>query len=200
MATVTKINEADHGRPMTLEEFQTGEYEEGFQYELIDGRLYVSPRPNAPQGLVECWIYGVLQRYAAAHPKVLNFVYNKARVFVPDRPGVTNPEPDVAAYRHFPLDIPFRLVRWQDVFPLLVVEILSPDDPDKDLIRNVDLYFRIPTIREYWVIDARDDADRPSLRVHQRYGRRWRVIDFAFGETYTTRLLPDFTLTIDPHH
>ena len=129
MATVTKINEADHGRPMTLEEFQTGEYEEGFQYELIDGRLYVSPQPNAPQGLVECWIHGVLQRYASAHPKILNFVYNKARVFVPDRPGVTNPEPDVAAYRHFPLDIPFRLVRWQDVFPLLVVEILSPRRP-----------------------------------------------------------------------
>jgi len=199
MATIPKIGEADRGRAMTLEEFHTGEYEPGFRYELIDGKLYVSPQPNAPQGVIERWIYGVVSQYARARPDVFNFVHYKARVFVPGRRGVTNPEPDVAAYNDFPLDLPFREIRWQDTSPALVVEVPSPDDPNKDFERNVKLYFQVPSIREYWLVDTLDDPDRPRFRAHVRSGRRWRVIDRAFGETYTTRLMPGFTLVVDPH-
>src|SRR5262249_18789172 len=125
MATVLKIGPWDHGRPMTLEEFTAGDYEEGYQYELIDGKLYVSPRPHRPQGLTENWLFRALLAYSAAPPDVLNMVFPNARVFVPGRPGVTNPEPDVAAYHDFPLDLPFREARWQDFSPVLVVEVLS---------------------------------------------------------------------------
>ena len=38
MATVPKMGPADHGRPLDLDEFMAGDYEEGYQYELIDGR------------------------------------------------------------------------------------------------------------------------------------------------------------------
>ena len=31
--------------------------------------------------------------------------------------------------------------------------------------------------------------------VYRRWGKRWRIIDLACRETYTTKLLPDFTLT-----
>ena len=61
--------------------------EEGFQYELIDGKLYVSPQPNAPQGLVELWLLMKLQQYWLKHPEVLSLVYNKTRVAVPGLPG-----------------------------------------------------------------------------------------------------------------
>jgi hypothetical protein len=36
------------------------------------------------------------------------------------------------------------------------------------------------------------------MRVHRRYGKRWKIIELAYGDTYTTRLLPGFALTIDP--
>ena len=108
MTTLLKISPADHGRPMAYEDFTTAEYEEGYQYELIDGRLYVSPRPDAPQGRVEKWIYTKLDRYSLLYPEVINFVYNKTRVFVPGRPAVTCPEPDVTAYQDYPLDLPFE--------------------------------------------------------------------------------------------
>jgi Uma2 family endonuclease len=198
-AAVKKFGPADHGRPVSLEEFQTARWEEGYQYELIDGKLYVSPVPNLPQGFVERWIYRKLDRYSDAHPDVVNFVYNKAHVFVPDRPGVTNPEPDVAAYHDFPLHVNFGDLNWQDVSPVLVVEVLSLDDPDKDLVRNVELYLQVPSIKEYWIIDTRGDPNQPSMQVCRRRGQRWqRVIEVAAGETYTTRLLPDFTLVLDP--
>src|SRR5262245_44920815 len=106
MTTALKIGPVDHGRLLTWEEFATSDWEEGFQYELVDGRLYVSPLPDAPQGLVEHWLFTKLFTYSARHPEVLNFVYNKARVFVPNRPRITSLEPDVTCYSDFPLDLP----------------------------------------------------------------------------------------------
>jgi Uma2 family endonuclease len=198
MATVTKIGPADHGRPMTLEEFEAGDYEEGYQYELINGELYVSPTPNAPQGIVEHWILTKLSLYSLQHADIVNFLSNKARVFVPGRRRVTTPEPDLALYRDFPLHLPIAEIRWQDVSPFLVGEVLSLDDPDKDLVRNVELYHQVPTIKEYWLLDTRDSPDQPTMRVFIRHGKSWRIRDLAYGDLYTTRLLPGFELIIDP--
>jgi len=198
MATVLKIGPADHGRPMTLDEFQNGDYEEGYQYELIDGKLYVSPLPEASQHWVEKWLLRKVEGYSEEHPEVVNYVANKARVFVPGRRGVTNPEPDLAAFRDYPLHQPIRTMRWRNVSPILVGEVLSIDDPDKDLVRNVELYLQVPTIKEYWVFDTREDPEHPSMRAYRRHGGKWRVLDLSYGETYTTRLLPGFALKIDP--
>jgi Uma2 family endonuclease len=199
MRTLVKIGPASRGRPMTLDEFMAADYEEGYQYELIDGKLYVSPQPNLPQARVDKWIYRKLDDYSDRHPEVINFVYNRARVFVPGRPGVTNPEPDATCYRDFPLHASFAELRWEDVSPVLVVEVISLDDPDKDLVRNVELYLEVPSIREYWLLDSREDPDHPSMLVYRRRGRRWQnVIEVAAGETYTTRLLPGFALVLDP--
>jgi Uma2 family endonuclease len=80
-----------------------------------------------------------------------------------------------------------------------VAEILTTeDDPDKDLVRNVDLYHRVPSIKEYWVVDGRTDPDEPTLLVYRRWGSRWRQAEVPFGGTYETRLLPGFALVIDP--
>jgi Uma2 family endonuclease len=198
MTILLKIGPADHGKPMAYDDFVQADWEAGYQYELIDGRLYVSPQPNAPQGRVERWIYRKLDRYSDEFPDVLNYVHAKARVFVPDRPGVTNPEHDVAAYRDYPLDQDLDADDWRDVSPILVIEILG-DDPHKDLVRNLELYLQVPTIREYWVIDTRLSASRPTLYVYRRRGQRWQqVIEVPYGETYTTRLLPGFELVVDP--
>jgi Uma2 family endonuclease len=199
MTTLLKVGPADHGRPMTLDEFMAAASKEGYHYELIDGKLYVSPLPNLPQGVIDNWVYGVLLRYSWRHPDILKQVFAKARVFVPGRRRVTSPEPDVAAYRDFPLEVPLEQLRWQDVSPILVVEVLSADDPDKDLVRNVDLYLRVPSIKEYWILDTlREGADRPHLLAYRRWRGRWRELHFGPGETYTTRLLPDFELLVDP--
>ncbi len=198
MATVTKLGPADHGRAMTYDEFMSGDYEPGYKYEIIDGRLYVSPQPNAPEERAEHWIRRKLERYSDDHPDIINYVSAKSRVFVSGRPGVTVPEPDITAYRDYPLDLPLAELRWQDLHPLLVVEILTGDDPDKDLVRNVELYWQVATIKEYWILDARESPDQPTFIAHIRHGKRWRIVRRSYGETYTTKLLPDFELLIDP--
>jgi Uma2 family endonuclease len=183
---------------MTIEEFSHSDWEEGYQYELIDGQLCVSPLPNAPQGLIEHWLFLKLSLYSLQNADVVNFVYNKCRVFVPGRPGVTNPEPDIAAYHGFPMGLDIGEVRWEEVSPILVVEVLSLDDPAKDLVRNMELYHQVPSIKEYWLLDTREDANRPILRAYRRYGKSWRIRVLAFGDTYNTRLLPGFELILDP--
>lgn len=199
MATLLKLGPADHGRPLTLDEFTSASYEEGSRYELIGGKLYVSPAANAPQNLVELWVFRKLDRYADKHPEVINFVSTKTRVFLPEAAEVTAPEPDVAAYCDFPLHLPLRELRWEDLSPTLVVEVLSESDPDKDLVRNVGLYLQVPSIREYWIFDTREDPERMTLHVHRRRGRRWmRTLTLGPDSVYSTPLLPDFQLTVNP--
>ena len=199
MATViTKLGPADHGRTMSLEDFLASPGEEGYRYELIDGRLYVSPAANAPHDALDVWLYRILLRYGDAHPEAVNYVSAGARLFVPGKP--TSVQPDISAFRDYPHHLPLSQRRWQDFTPVLVVEIISEDTAEKDTDRNVELYLQVPSVREYWIVDPRPDPDRPSLRVYRRRGQRWqKPIDVAFGGTYETpRLLPGFSLLVDP--
>ena len=196
--TLLKLGPRHHGQALTLDEFWAADFREGYQYELIDGSLYVSPMPDPPQNIVEQWILLEVARYAKEHADVINFVTNKGRVIVPGRPGATVPEPDLLAFRDFPLDRPFESIRWQETRPILVGEVLSLSDPDKDLVRNVKLYWQVPSIKEYWLFDTRQSAEQPTLHVYRRSRFRWRISEVGYGETYTTKLLPGFELLVDP--
>ena len=198
MQTLLKIGPKDHGKTVDYDEFMSARFAPGFKYEIIDGRVYVSPLQNLPENRVEMWLTFRLATYLDANPEVINYVTNKSRIFVPGRVGATVPEPDIAAYCDYPLDLPFNEVRWEDLKPILVAEIMAGENTYKDAVRNVELYLHVPPIKEYWLFDARDNPEQPTLTVHRRRGGRWVIRTYAFGEVYTTRLLPGFTLKVDP--
>src|SRR5262245_26999900 len=131
MHTVLSLGPADHGRVLTPEEYEKASGREGYRYELIDGRLCVSPEPNLPHEQIAEWIVDVLKDYSRQYPEVINFVASRSRVIVP-RADATSVQPDVAAYHDFPKHLPIQEVQWQDVSPVLVVEIVSEGDADKD--------------------------------------------------------------------
>lgn len=193
------LTPADAGRPLSLEEFETAATQEGYRYELIQGRLVVSPAANLPHEDVVEWIVETLRAYARAHPEVINRAKAPARVFIPDADDETAPEPDVACYHDYPSRHPIGQRHWRNLSPILVVEVLSEDNADKDRERNVELYLRVPSVREYWILDPLNDPDRPTLTVYRRRGRRWqRPIEVPSGGTYETRLLPGLVLVVDP--
>jgi hypothetical protein len=146
MATV--FGPTDHGRAMSFDEYMAANYQEGYHYELIDERLYVSPHMELPQTVVDHWLFFKLHDYEREHPEIINYVANKALVCVPKRKKATVIGPSIVAYGNFPLESALVDLRWQDVSPLLVVEILCIDDPEKDTVRNVELYLQVPSIKE----------------------------------------------------
>jgi Uma2 family endonuclease len=197
MTTQIYLTPKDRGRALSLEEFEHADGQEGYHYELIDGKLEVSPLPDLPHDFIRKWLERRLDDYSDQHPEVLGHVQAPARVFVPGRPAATAPEPDLAGYQDFPEAPAVEELNWQDFSPILVAEILSEDTADKDLVRNLDLYLQVPSIREYWILDPRTDANHPGLTVYRRRGQRWqRPIEISGGDTYTTRLLPGFQLTL----
>ena len=199
MATVQlKLGPADHGRPLSLDDFDDADFEPGFKYEIIDGRLYVSTAPNPAENFLDNWLFLKLTAYSLQHPSVIDYVSYRARVFVHSRKKDTAPEPDITVYHDFPRDRSLKELRWQDLGAILVAEVLVEGDPNKDLRRNLELYLAVPSIREYWVLDGRENPDEPTLIQHRRYGKRWVVRSFPYGSTFTTKLLPGSSLLIDP--
>ena len=183
-ATRPRIGPEDEGLEMTLDEFDACIGEEGYRYELIDGRLTVLPVPELPHESLFMMVYRPLFHYAMQHEEIINFVAPTARIFIPDRSSPSSLQPDIAAYRDFPYHLPLDQRNWRAINPTLVVEIISEDTARKDTVRNVELYLTVPSIREYWIVDSRPDPNYPTLIVHRRRGQRWqKPIIVAAGET-----------------
>ncbi len=193
-----RFGPADHGRPVTDRQLDTAEYVGGFKYEIIDGRLYVSPQPNLPEHVLENWLRDALVVYSAGHPEIINFIATKGRVFLPSTVRKTIPEPDIALYSDYPKDQPIRLLKWQKLSPFVVCEILVDGDFEKDLSRNPQLYLQVPSIQEYWVVNGAENPDQPSLLQYVRRGKKWTMTIHPFGSTFTPKVLPGFSLVIDP--
>jgi Uma2 family endonuclease len=189
----------DHGRKIEPDEFERAQCQEGYLYELIEGRVYVSSWPELPHDVLVMWIWTSLTDYKQHYSDIINYVSCRPRVMVLEPTNSTRLGPDLAAYHDFPRARPIGTVSWQDVSPVLVLEVVSAEDPAKDLIRNVELYELVPSIREYWILDPRADASKPALLVYRRRGRHWqKPKKFAYGATYKTPLLPGLTLLVDP--
>lgn len=193
-----RFTAADHGLAVSDWDFDIAEFEEGYKFELIDGRLYVAAEPDPQEECLNDWMVDVLKAYMRRHRHEMNKVSFRARVFVPSRERITVPEPDIACYCDYPTGQDLKKLKWVVVNPFLVVEILVNSNPEKDLVRNYDLYLQVPTIREYWVVDGRIDSLQPQLIQHRRHGGRWVVRTYEAGSTFTTKLLPGFELVLDP--
>ena len=193
-----KLGPADHGRPLTLDDFDEAEFETGFRYEIIDGRLYVSNEPNPAENFLENWLFIKLIIYSGKRQEIINYVSVKSRLFLHSRSKPTVPEPDIAAYCDYPRHAPLEDLHWRDLNPIVVAEILVEGDLHKDLERNRQLYLEAPSIREYWILDGRENPNEPSLIQLRRYGKRWIEKKFPFGSTFTSRVLPDFSIVVDP--
>ncbi len=192
LTTTLRLGPKDHGRAISDEELEFAEYRLGYDYEVIFGRLYVSPAPNPEHDVVEKHILRQLFAYQLANPVIVGYVTDRARVFVESEEKTTAPEPDLAVYAEGPDD------DWRAVAPFIVGEVLRGEDIDKDLFRNVDLYWRVPSIQEYWVFDIRENPRQPTLLVHRRTRSGWDTFEIAASDTYQTPLLPGLTLVISP--
>ncbi|MBC7817523.1 MAG: hypothetical protein IAG10_11580, partial [Planctomycetaceae bacterium] len=74
LTTTPPLGPKDHGRAITDEELEIADYRLGYDYEVIFGRLYVSPAPNPEHDVVEKHILRQLFSYQEANPEIVGYV------------------------------------------------------------------------------------------------------------------------------
>jgi Uma2 family endonuclease len=135
------------------------------RYELIHGRIVMTPPAGWLHGSVEANIVALLQQHVRRHH--LGIVFGSSVGY--DLPSKDTLEPDASfvSARRFAETPPARPQEFLRAVPSLVVEILSPATSRRDRTEKKHLY-ETNGVDEYWVVDARHlavtvfglDADR----------------------------------------
>lgn len=193
---VAKLTAADHGRRMTLEEFENSETGEGLRVELSHGIVDVhhyetngsemSNVPSIGHGMIEDRIEEILAGYRLGHRGVIRYMGpgSRAKLVLPVSDSERNPDFSIYFTDPPPGDQP-----WRDWMPQIVVEIVSESSRRRDYVDKMDDYWHAG-IDEYWIIDPQDQ----QIQLCRRGEKSWAITVLRGDQSLTTKLLPDFAL------
>ncbi len=152
--------------------------------EFTDGRIEELPVPTATHQAIILFLLDLFKQYLGPRGGFVLFAGLRVRM----REGKFR-EPDVVALRDR------SDPRNQDRFWLgadLVVEVVSPDDPDRDLVVKRADYAEV-AIPEYWIVDPRFETVTVLTLAGSAYVEHGV---FARGDTATSPLLDGLTLAV----
>jgi len=189
MATVaTRIGLADHGRAMTLEEFEEAEEEEGYRYELARGVLQVTQVPDDPHGFIVWNLMRVIIVYDREHPGMILRASEASgiRLWLPALISGRNPDVGVVlkgARKNFRGRRP----------PSIVFEIVSPgaEARERDYVTKREEYLRFGLL-EYWILDL----ELRRVTVLLRDGDAWAERVFDDGQVARGLALTGFAVPV----
>lgn len=167
----------------TVEDFM--KLPEGTLAELIDGEIFMTPGPRVPHQRVVINLVLELGPYVRSHG-LGEILASPLDVHLPSGDIV---EPDLIFVRRANDSI---IQDWVRGAPDLLVEVLSPSHPERDLIVKRDLYAR-NGVGEYWIVDPSDHTVQIWRLVKGRYkpsGYRRE------GQALVTDLLPGLKLEV----
>ncbi len=144
-------------------------------YELLRGRIVMSPPAGWPHGSVESNIHTPLATFARTHR--LGIVLGSSAGY--DLPSGDTVEPDISFIANDRLSAgPAPQVgKFVRIVPNLVIEILSPATAQKDRTEKKAIYEE-NGVEEYWLVDTK----RREITVYTLAGKR-----FGRGKVYTGR-------------
>jgi len=192
MATITiRIGPADHGRSMSLEEFDHAEEQEGYVYELSRGIITVSDVPKRRHLLLVSAIRDWLQSYKAMHPGRIQIIAAGNECKLPIADLDSERHPDLALYLTAPPDEDDEdfWIRW---VPEIVIEVVSPSSRKRDYEEKPEEYLRFG-VKEYWIVDA----DKRAMVVMRRTRGRWAKTTIRPPAIHRTRLLTGLDFSIE---
>ena len=182
-----KIGPADHGRRMSLADFEHVETVEGRRYELGRGVIIVSEVPNPPHLAQVNALRFQLTAYALAHPGRIYSIAGGGECKILLSALDSERHPDLAIYRTPPPGDESDV--WYIWVPEIVIEVVSPDSEHRDYVDKREEYLAFGVL-EYWIINA----DREEMLVLRRHGGRWAEQPVRPPQTYSTRRLPGLVL------
>jgi Uma2 family endonuclease len=183
MKTAIKVGPQDHGRRMSLADFEFAEVKEGHLYELARGVIVVSDVPNLPHAAQVVSIRDQLIVYKVAHPGKIYAVFGGSECKLVIGELESERHPDIAVYMTTPPGA--DSTTWRTWVPELVVEIVSPGSEDRDYTEKREEYLALG-IKEYWLFDA----EREEMLVLKRRAGRWTEKVIRPPDVYSPRLLP----------
>ena len=187
-------HDAMPGKSLTQAEFRAwlDERPDGGRghYELLDGRIVVTPPAGWPHGQIAVNVTLALRQRADRDH--VGRVFGSSAGF--DLPSGDTLEPDAslvttARWNAAPPPI---LGQFLKVLPDLVVEILSPSTRRRDLTEKKDVYAR-NGVDEYWIIDPR----ARSMTIFSRSGDAFDDGTTLGSGRVMSRLLPDLDATVE---
>lgn len=183
-ATVTAIELVLHSAEANWDRDRWDELpDDGNRYEIIDGVLYVSTAPS----LFHQWISSQTQRllYSQLDARGLGITFDAP--FGLFMPGCDPVQPDVMVLR--PEDRALILEQRAETIPLLLAEILSPSNPQHDLVLKRQAYARAG-VPEYWVIRPQERDLLLHSEPEPTSGQFLRVQRIAADDELVSATLP----------
>ena len=175
------------GMRMSLDDFLAlGETEE--RLELCDGVLYLMPRPSKDHQFLLARLYQRFALYLDDFPIPPADVYpNVTTILSVELEHAV--DPDLVVVLSGRSDVGGRI--YVEGVPDLVVEILF-SDRSHDLVHKRRVYAEVG-VREYWVVDPRDD----TVMVLELQGSGYVERDvLGVGDALTTPLLPGLVIPL----
>jgi Uma2 family endonuclease len=182
--TLVRIGPADHGRRMSLAEFEHAQVQEGYLYELSRGIITVSDVPNRQHMLLVGATRDRLQDYKSLNRGRIHIIAsgNECKLLIPAFESERHPDLSVFLTEPPPIE---NANLWRHWFPEIVIEVVSPSSRKRDYEEKPAEYLRRGA-REYWIIDPRKRA----IVVMRRTRNRWTESLVRPPALYQTRLLP----------
>lgn len=183
-----RIGPADHGRAMTLDEFEEAEFESGYRYELARGVLEVSDVPGEPHALIVWIILRATAAYDREHPRIIHRAGGGAEYRFRLPAMQSGRHPDVAVtLRNTPRDWRgFRLAA-------LAFEVVSEGARarERDYVTRRAEYLAYGLL-EYWIVDPQERV----VTVLNRDGDAWREQVYREDQLAPSLVLPGFALRV----
>ena len=172
---------------LTFEEFARLNTEG--RYELVNGRLETLVPPMPRHGWTGGRIFRLLDEYLEIHDPD---GYWGVELDIPTLP-FHGRRPDYAYYSA--VDVPGRVDLEADRVtgvPTLVVEVVSPDDEERDTVVKRREYAEVG-IAHYWILRPRE---RTALLLVLRDGRYEVAGNFSGDDTLTSELFPGLQIPL----
>jgi Uma2 family endonuclease len=176
---------------LSIDEYLEADLPEGNRYELVDGVIEMPPAPDMGHENARDGLNGDLYEYRRTHPKSVAKIAQQATVPIPGKASAR--EPDIAVYAQWP-DKPSARGRkaWKEVVPLLVVEVVPPDQSSRDYRDKREDYW-LAGIAEYWIVDAQTQR----VTVLTRGQQDWNETVVRAGQEARSTVLPGLSIAVD---
>lgn len=174
-----------NGILMAPEEFDHGDFDECWDYELINGVLIVSPIPLEQEADPNEELGYLLRTYRATHPRGKALDKTLPERYV--KTGANRRKADRVIWAGLG-----RRPR-QGETPTVIVEFVSvrKRDRERDYESKREEYAEI-NVQEYWIIDR----FQKNMTAHILEGGKYRKKVLTAKQSYRTKLLPGFELPL----